>query len=246
MNTTERYLRLPSRHLNRKVHLWTFGHWGTPVLVFPSSAGMAHEWRAGGGIEALAPLISAGRIKLYCPESNVSETWTADGDPERRLALHGAYERFIIDELVPWIRADCRSPGARLGTTGVSFGAFYAANAALKWPEVFPWALCLSGRYRTTPFIGGGGLEAYYNDPLAYVPNLGGAELERVRRNTHLTLVVGQGAFEGGCLPETRDLAAELTRKGIPHEADVWGDDVTHQWVWWRRQLRYHLGRRFS
>lgn len=31
-------------------------------------------------VEALATLIDGGKIKLYCPESNVSQTWT---DKER-------------------------------------------------------------------------------------------------------------------------------------------------------------------
>jgi len=245
MNTHERYLQLPSRHLKRRVHLWTFGWWGTPVLVFPSSAGMAHEWRAGGAIEALAPLIAAGRIKLYCPESNVSRSWMGEGSPEERLDRHGAYERFVLEELVPWIRADCKSPRIQLGTVGVSFGAFYAANAALKWPRLFPWALCLSGRYRTGRFMPGESLDLYYNNPLAYVPNLSGEALTEAQR-AHLTLVVGQGAFEGACVEETHAMADALARKGIPHKRDVWGHDVTHQWVWWRRQLQYHLGQRFS
>ena len=46
----------------------------------------------------------------------------------------------------------------------------------------------------------------YFNDPLAFVPNLGGAALERVRRQAHLTLVVGRGAHEHGCIPETVEL----------------------------------------
>src|SRR5690606_6867751 len=107
------------------------------VLVFPSASGLAHEWRAGGAIEALAPLIEAGRIKLYCPESNPSETWNSDDSGPPRVARIKAYERFIMDELVPWIRADCHAPAIRLRAVGVSLGALYAANAALKHPEVF-------------------------------------------------------------------------------------------------------------
>jgi esterase/lipase superfamily enzyme len=60
-------------------------------------------------------------------------------------------------------------------------------------------ALCLSGRYRGTSFSPGASSdELDFNDPLAFVPNLEGAALERVRQQTHLTLVVGRGPFEGG------------------------------------------------
>lgn len=243
-----RHQLLPSRPLGRNVHLWTYGWWGEPVLVFPSASGMAHEWQAGGAIDALRPLIEGGRVKLYCPESNVSEAWTeGEEPPQRRLARHHAYERFITEELVPFIQDDCRTPGLRVAAAGVSFGAFYAVNTTLKNPETFHWALGLSGRYHTRPFLEPlDTLDAYYNQPLSYVPNLDGASLDRVRRNTALTLVVGRGPWEGRCVSETLHMAAALADRGIPHERDVWGHDAAHHWDWWKRQLVYHLGRRFG
>lgn len=243
-----RHQLLPSRALGRNVHLWTYGWWGEPVLVFPSASGMAHEWQAGGAIDALRPLIEGGRIKLYCPESNVSEAWTeGEGAVAWRLGRHQAYEHFITEELVPFIREDCRSPEHRLAAVGVSFGAFYAVNTTLKHPETFHWALGLSGRYHTRPFVEGHeGLDAYYNQPLAYVPNLSGAALERVRQNTRVTLVVGLGPWEGRCVDETLSMARALADRGIPLERDVWGHDAAHHWDWWRRQLVHHLGRRFA
>jgi esterase/lipase superfamily enzyme len=65
MATASRYLRLPSQHLGRPVHLWTYGHWGLPVIAFPTASGMAHEWQSGGAIEALEPFFASGRMKLY-------------------------------------------------------------------------------------------------------------------------------------------------------------------------------------
>ncbi|TNE86080.1 MAG: esterase [Deltaproteobacteria bacterium] len=241
-----RYLRLPSDHLGRRVHLWTYGWWGRPVVVFPSASGMAHEWQMAGAIDALAPLIQAGRIKLYCPESNASETWTSDNPPAYQVARHRAYEQFITEELTSWIRDDCDSPRIRLDAIGVSLGGFYAANAALKYPELFRHALCLSGRYDVERFAEGWWSEdLYFQAPYAYVPNLDGEALARVRRHTSLTLVIGQGPFEGACLPETLRLASVLRQRDIPHELDVWGHDSAHHWDWWKRQLRHHLSRRY-
>lgn len=243
-----RYQRFPSRHLDRRVHMWTFGWWGQPVLVFPTAAGMAHEWQASGAVEALWPLLAAGRIKLYCPESNAVETWMDFQDsPTRRIRRHQAYERFIMEELVPWIRQDCHSPDLRLCAAGASLGALYAANFALKQPETFAWSLCLSGRYRVDRFFDGqDDVDIYYNHPMAYVPNLHGAALERVRRQTSLTLVVGTGPFEGGCIEETQAMADQLAARGIPHQRDIWGKDVAHHWSWWTKQLVHHLGSRFG
>ncbi len=236
---------MPSRFLGRRVHLWTFGDRGQPVLVFPSAAGMAHEWQASGAVDTLAPLIAAGRIRLICPESNVAEAWTHGGDPHHRLERHRAYERFIAEELIP-MELDRSPPGARIATTGCSFGAFYAANLALKNPETVEWALCISGRYRTEAFLDGYYDDrVYFADPLHYVPNLHGVWLERVRR-TFLTLVVGRGPHEGRCIRETHDLAWVLGQKRIPHHLDQWGPDADHHWRWWKRQLWMHLRYRYG
>lgn len=240
-----RHRLVPSRHLGRPVHLWSYGWWGQPVLAFPSASGMAHEWQAGGAIDALRPLIEAGRIKVYCPESNVSESWTADGHGPARLARYEAYERFVLHELVPLIHHEAGGP-LPIVTAGASFGAYYAANMALKHPETFPWALCLSGRYDVEPLIDHWSDAVYFNAPYAYVPNLGGEALRRVRRHTHITLVVGLGPYENSCIPETLKMADLLAERGIPHERDVWGHDSAHQWPWWRRQIVHHLGRRFG
>jgi len=241
---SSRYLRLPSRHMQKEVHLWIHGHGGQPVLVFPSAAGMAHEWQHSSAVQTLKPWLDAGLIQLFCPESNVSVAWTGEGHPSWRLDRHREYEQFISEELVPFIwNTSDRRPG-RLITVGCSFGAFYAANFALKEPEKVAWALCLSGRYRTDCFFDGFHDDrVYFADPMQYVPNLSNEWLDRVRR-TSLTLVVGQGNFEGRCIEETRDLAIVLKRKGIPCQADFWGEDVAHEWVWWKRQLVHHLGQR--
>jgi esterase/lipase superfamily enzyme len=240
--------RVHSPQLGRGVSLWSYGHWGPPLIAFPTAAGFAHEWEAQGMLEALAPLLDGGRLKLYCPESNVAEAWTrGENDPAWRIRRHIAYERFVLDTLVPKIRDDCRTPDIPLTVAGASLGAFYAANLALKHPETFRWALCLSGRYSMTHFTGGfADADVYFNDPLAYVPNLGGEALERIRRWTHLVLVCGQGMWEEGCIEETRALAGACAANGISHELDLWGTDVSHDWGWWKRQAQLHLGRRFG
>lgn len=238
---------IPSSAMGRHVHVWVYGHWGAPVIAFPTAAGFAHEWERQGMVEALAPMIHSGKIKLYCPESNVAETWTnKDADPRWRIGRHKAYESFVLDDLVPAVRADCNSDNIRIAAAGASVGALFAANAALKWPEIFHYALCLSGRYNLVHFTGGySNMDIYFSNPMAFVPNLEGEDLERIRRQTHLTLVCGQGKWEEGCIEETHQLADILAAKGISHHRDIWGHDVSHDWVWWHRQTRFHFGKTF-
>jgi esterase/lipase superfamily enzyme len=105
--------------------------------------------------------------------------------------------------------------------------------------------LCLSGRYEVSTFTNGfQNADVYFNNPLAFVPNLGGAALDRTRQ-AHLTLVCGRGPFEEGCIEETVALGRVLRDKQIPSDLDIWGTDSKHDWPWWRRQLLHHAGRMF-
>ena len=163
------------------------------------------------------------------------------------MKSHLAYERFILEDLVPAIRKDCNSDDIKMAVSGASLGAFYAANFALKHSDTFFYALCLSGRYQATHFTQGyTNSDIYFNDPLSYVPGLSGDDLEKVKKNTHLSLVCGQGAFEEGCIEETQALANLLEHKEIPCWRDIWGHDVSHDWNWWRRQAWFHLSQRFQ
>jgi len=46
-----------------------------------------------------------------------------------------------------------------------------------------------------------------------------------------------------GALESTKQFAGVLAAKGIPHELDLWGHDVPHDWPSWRAQLAHHLPR---
>ena len=134
----------------------------------------------------------------------------------------------------------------RIGTTGCSFGAYYAVNTALKYPDKFNWALGMSGRYRPETFLGGyRGPELYMHHPMAHVSGLSGEALDAAR-SVRLVLVAGQGNYEGRCTDETRQMARVLHAKGIDATLDIWGHDVSHEWTWWRKQLLHHLGRELA
>ena len=41
----------------------------------------------------------------------------------------------------------------------------------------------------------------------------------------------------------SRQLSDILNRKGIPHNLEIWGHDVNHDWPWWRKMLPYMIDR---
>ena len=57
-----------------------------------------------------------------------------------RTAIHSRYLGTLCSE-------DCYQPNGRMAVAGCSLGAMYAANFALKYPSIFHYALCMSGRY---------------------------------------------------------------------------------------------------
>jgi esterase/lipase superfamily enzyme len=223
-----------------------FGHHGRPVLVFPAQEGTRYEWEHFGMVDAIAPLLEAGRVKLYCVDSWDSGIWHDEWLPlEERARRHGAYEAWLVGHVAPVIYADCAG-FQEIVTTGVSFGAFHAANLTLRRADLFPLALCLSGVYDVSA-IGWGerGDAAYFNNPGAYVAGLHGDHLDWLRSHVSLLLVVGRGAWEDstGSLEQTHRFAALLAEKGIRHELDVWGEDSPHDWPSWRAQIAHHLPR---
>ena len=242
-----RYMKLYSPAVGRDMEMLVFGHYGEPIIAFPSGGGRFFDFEDNGMIHAIAHLIEAGKIKVYCPDGIDRESWLAHGvDPHWRGYRHNAYQDYIVKDLVPTIEADCQSPGIKIALTGCSFGAYHSANFALKFPFLFHHAICMSGRYDMEEITGNSGSpEVYYNNPFAYVANLHGERLEHIRQHTHLALICGQGAFEDKCLQETNHLADLLAEKRISHERDIWGHDVEHHWYWWRKQLAHHLNLAF-
>jgi esterase/lipase superfamily enzyme len=225
-----------------------YGHYGRPVLVFPSEQGRAWDFENNGMVAGVADLVDSGRVKLYCVDSADSYTWSDRSVPtEERARRHAGYEDWILDRVVPWINDDCGGP-TDIATLGCSLGAYHAANVTLKYGHLFPLALCFSGNYDPTSWHPWGDLgdATYFSNPMAYVANLHGEHLDWLRSQVSLLLVVGRGPWEEhptGALPGTLAFAGLLAEKGIRHELDVWGYDVAHDWPSWRAQLRHHLPR---
>jgi esterase/lipase superfamily enzyme len=228
------------------VQVNAYGHWGRPLLAFPSQEGAAWDWESNGMVEAVRPLLDDGRLKLYCVSSHDSSSWHRhDLSLEQRAREHLPYEHWITERVAPWIQGETHTHEILLA--GCSFGAYHAANFTLKRADLFPLAVCMSGVYDVS-VVGGGwerGDSAYFNNPMDYVGHLEGEHLDWLRGRASLVLVCGQGQWEDttGALESTRSFAGLLAEKGIRHELDLWGHDVPHDWPSWRRQLAHHLPR---
>jgi esterase/lipase superfamily enzyme len=223
-----------------------YGHYGRPVIVFPSQQGAAYDYENNGMIGAVQSLINEGRAKLFCVDSFDKGSWDAEGLPlEERAHRHSAFESWIIEQVVPFINADCQGETESI-VTGCSFGAYHAANFCLKRADLFPVAICLSGVYDVST-LGWGerGDQVYFNNPMDYMAHMGGDHLDWLRSRANLVLVAGQGQWEDttGALDSTKRFSDVLAGKGVRHELDIWGHDVPHDWPSWRNQIAHHLPR---
>jgi esterase/lipase superfamily enzyme len=119
----------------------SYGHWGRPLLAFPSQQGSSLQYEERGMIDAISGLIDAGRVKVYAVDSFDSGSWYREGSSlEERARLHGLYENWLLDQVVPYVQNDAQTH--EIMVTGVSFGAYHAANLALRRADLFPLAIC--------------------------------------------------------------------------------------------------------
>jgi esterase/lipase superfamily enzyme len=246
VGVARRELELHSPAIGAAGTVLAYGHWGRPLLAFPSEQGSPNDWEDRGMVGSIEGLLEAGRVKLYCVSSYDSQSWQTGGLPlEERARRHGAYEDWIVNQVVPWIHEDCRGPVDAIAA-GTSFGAYHAANFALRRADLFPLALCMSGVYDVSVIAEGErGDAVYFNNPMDFVAHLHGDHLDWLRRRVSLLLVCGQGQWEDttGALESTKQFGRLLEEKGIPVEVDLWGHDVPHDWPSWRAQLAHHVAR---
>src|SRR6202789_3494445 len=127
------YHRWYSHRLGLDMGIVVYGHWGSPLMGFPTSAGDEWELDRQGMIGALAPLIEAGRVKFFSVNSvNWAGLYNKSAHPFHRSYMQSQLHGYIREEVVPFIWDSCKSPGIGISTMGASLGAYPAPNCLLK------------------------------------------------------------------------------------------------------------------
>lgn len=236
MKVTDRWF---SSRLQQDIGLARWGHYGRPVLVFPTAGGDAEEIERHHLVSACAELIESGRVKLYSCDSVAGRAMVSKiGPPGYRLALLNRFHDCIRHEVVPAIYTDLDGEQPIIAT-GASIGAFNALAMLCRFPDVFGTAIGMSGTYRLERFFDGEFTDdLYYSSPLHFLPDLDGPSLEALRQR-FVILVSGQGAWED--IGESWHAASILGAKGIPNRVDAWGREWDHEWPTWGRMLPQYL-----
>jgi esterase/lipase superfamily enzyme len=233
-----------SPSLNKDMPIATYGHYGFALLLIPTAAADYLEYERFQMFDHLAPIIDSGKVKVFSVNSINTESWlNHEMEPAHKAIRHNQFNQYIFNEVVPFIR-NRTSNETPIITCGASFGALHAMNLFLHRPDLFAGTIAMSGVYDLTEYTRGFFDEqVYYNSPIHYIPNLTDHDtLEQIRRGK-IIIATGSGDYED---PEAnRRFSGVLSSKSIPHELDVWGTDITHDWPTWRKMLPYFLDARF-
>lgn len=230
-----------SDRVQQQINLVRWGHYGTPVLLFPTAGGDAEECERFEMIDALEPLITDGKIKVFSVDSIAGAAWVSDVQPPLHCAwLQNQFDSVVYNEIVPAIRADCKNSEIEIVAAGASIGAFNSVASVCRHPDAFVGAIAMSGTYDLSRWLDGEWSDDfYYSSPLHYLPGLeDGEQLHRLRQR-FLLLPTGEGKWEE---PEQSwHMARVLGSKGIPNQVDSWGPEWHHDWPTWRVMLPRYL-----
>jgi esterase/lipase superfamily enzyme len=230
-----------SHRTGREMGVNVYGHYGLPVLVFPTSGGDEHEYEGQGMFAALGHHLEAGRAKFFCIDSMNNQSWyDKQAHPRHRSWVQAMYDAYVASEVAPFIQDHCQTPGIPITTTGASFGAYHAANTLLKHPESFRRCLALSGVYDIRRFMDGDYDDNFYfNNPVDYIGGLSDPHVLGLLGQCDIHLVTGTGPWEDR--GPTHRLSDVLSSRGIPHHVDDWGPEGGHDWPYWKRQMDTYL-----
>lgn len=214
------------------------GHYGHPIIMFPTSQGQYtqnHDFKLN---ESINHFIDGGKVKLH-NVATIDEYsfYDKNRSPSERIRNYEMYVQFLIQEYVPYIQ---KLHGVhRVAVAGASFGGYHASNFAFRFPDVVSHLFCLSGAFSIRNFMEGFNSETvYFNCPREFVVN------DEAWKYQHMHIVLST-SDQDICLEQTKEMAGILASKGINH----WYDEqkwINHDWPLWRMVFPKFIGRFFS
>ena len=234
------YHRWYTGRLGRDMGVLVYGHWGMPLLAFPTSGGDEREMEGQGMVAALADYIDGGRVKLFCVGSNGDQSFYDKGaHPLHRSWMQRQWDDYIRAEVIPFIHMHCGGLVA-VATMGASLGAYHATNTLLKHPDAVRACFAMSGLYDMRRFMDGFTDDNFYfNNPIDYVGGMNDPGLIAQISSANLHLATGNGPFEHPA--HSYALSRALSHRGISHHLDDWGALGGHDWPYWKHMMREYL-----
>lgn len=227
---------------NKDFDLVVYGSTGRPAIAFPEGDSSCLSWENNGMVDAVADLVDAGKVQLFCVDTSDSESWHAHGAlREYRLENLEGFFAFVEGELATFIKKASGSKEPPL-VLGAGMGALNATIAMLRRPKDYSGLLALSGTYDVHQLIEGELDEPWRAfSPFDLLADLTSRKAEAtLLRERQLAFVCGQHGSETGADTQ-RQLDAAMAERDVPATFEYWGFDVSHDWYWWHEELRQFL-----
>lgn len=226
-----------SNTLGRNINFEVTGHWGFPILMFPSSYGQYTQNRDFGLNGSVMRYIHEGRIKLYNVETLDGLSFYAEHmNSEDKIHNYESYMQFLKNELIPYIQSECNTH--RIGVAGVSFGGYHASNTAFRFPDLVSHLFSMSGVFNVRSFVPhSDDIRIYFNCPDEFMRHEEGWKFR------HMQIVLSTSDWDS-CKAANQHMSGTLSSKGISH----WYDEkkwISHDWSLWRMAFPEYVGRYF-
>ena len=231
--------------LNKEMEIVEYGHFGPAILLLPTAAADYLEYERFLLIDSIAQYIDSGKVKVYSINSINNESWLNNKlDGRSKVVRHNQFNHYVYNEVVPFIKGRT-SKDTPIITCGASFGALHAANLFFKNPWAIRGCIAMSGLYDLGQYTKSYWDEdCYWNSPLHYLKDLQDENhLNTIRSSQHIHILTGSGDYEDPS--GSRYISGLLNHRNIPHDLDIWGYDIKHDWPTWRAMLPYLLETKF-
>tara|TARA_R110002051_G_scaffold115026_1_gene188048 strand:+ start:49358 stop:50071 length:714 start_codon:yes stop_codon:yes gene_type:complete len=232
------HIQYYSNILGRNINLEITGHWGHPILMFPSSGGQYTQNSEFGLLGSIMSFIEEGKVKIYNVETiDMLSFYDDHMDSGTKIHNYELYMQFLKSELIPYIQQECNTH--RIGVAGVSFGGYHAANTTFRFPDLISHYIGMSAAFNIrsmVPLLDD--MRIYYNCPDEFMSHEEGWKYD------HIQIVLGTSDWDI-CLDKNKRMSGILREKGIDH----WYDEkkwIDHDWPLWKMMFPEYLGTFFG
>jgi len=233
----EEYYKWHSNDLDREFEMLVYGHYGYPVVLFPTFNARYWEAKDYGLINAASDLIESGRIKIYCPDGMDFLSWANNAiEPAEKVKIQVEYEKTIINDVIGFVKHETSME--RIGMAGCNFGSYHALNFSFKHPDMVEKLICIGGTFDIKPFINNYYDDnCYFNNPPDYLPNL--ADNWYLDLFKTMKIILGTGESDQYA-EQTKHISDLLLSKNVKHWLDL-RPNTGHNWDYWREVFPKYL-----
>ena len=238
-----------SDRIGRDIHIRVYGHFGQPILVFPTSGGDETRVRGPGHVRSPCPPHAGRAGEVLLRELGQQRLLVQQEDSSRRTGVkfQVAYDSAIAERSASLHRAPLQSAkGIAITTTPAPLSAHTTRRTPCSSIPPGCADVSLSPASTTCACFVDGHFDEnfYFNNPVDYMANL-----------TDWNILQYRTPVRHPPRPRDRPLRRQRSRRGacprfsprsgIPHHLDDWREQGGHDWPYWKHQMDVYISRLF-